>query len=85
MQQATTPFVNPDPVLSPEQAAAFCGRKPVTLKKWRVRGRGPAFLRFGREGRGGIGYRLSDLQNFIEKCRVVPGEKRTRRRVRKAA
>lgn len=49
--------------------------KPQTLRAWRFRGKGPAYLRPG----GRIRYRTSDLDLFVEDSRIVPGEKRLRR------
>lgn len=48
--------------------------QPQTLRAWRHRGKGPAYLRPG----GQIRYRTSDLDAFVEASRVVPGEKKRR-------
>jgi hypothetical protein len=51
---------------------------PQTLRTWRHRGKGPPYLRLPR-----IRYRTTDLDLFVDSCRVVPGEikpKRTRKR-----
>lgn len=51
----------PDGALaSPNEAAAFLGFAPVTLRMWRRQGRGPAFVLI--EGRPR--YRMADLRGF---------------------
>lgn len=46
----------PDPWLTPDEAADLIGRAPATLKTWRSNGSGPAFFRTGPSG---VRYRLS--------------------------
>jgi hypothetical protein len=58
-------------VLTQTQAAHYLNRGLRTLALWRGRGYGPAFVRIG----GAIMYRVADLQTFIERNRVVPGER----------
>lgn len=48
--------------LDTRRAADFLGLKKNTLDVWRLQGKGPRFVRFGRAVR----YRLTDLENFIE-------------------
>jgi hypothetical protein len=63
-------------VLVEKEAAKFISHamrtdtKPWTLGKWRQRKKGPPFLKVG----GVIRYRLQDLQEWIERCRVVPSK-----------
>lgn len=46
------------------EAAAFLGLKPQTLRVWRVRGHGPAYVRMG--GRfGRVLYRQVDLDEWV--------------------
>ena len=52
-----------------QSAAAFLAVRPLTLVDWRVKGKGPAFVRCGALVR----YRLSDLQEYIE-SRTQRGE-----------
>lgn len=55
-------------LLTTDESAPVMGAEPITLKKWRARGRGPAYIKIG----GKIRYRLGDLLAFIEKGRVDP-------------
>lgn len=59
--------------LKPPAAAAELGVKPDTLKTWRHRGVGPAFVRVGRA----IRYQRDDLASFIARQRVEPAGART--------
>lgn len=57
---------SPDPLLSPASAAKYLGTEDVqfstaTLNWWRVKGRGPTFIKIGRR----VFYRQSDLDAFI--------------------
>jgi hypothetical protein len=54
--QALMQTAQPDPWLTPEEAADLIGRTPATLKRWRRTGRGPPFFRYGSSG---VRYRLS--------------------------
>lgn len=56
MQNHTSNFLNTP------QTAAFLGLKPGTLEVWRVQGKGPAFVKFGRAVR----YRIADLERWID-------------------
>lgn len=55
-------------LLTEREAAEILRLKPTTLKKWRVKGRGPAFLRLGTA----IRYPLSALQRFVDDAMVLP-------------
>lgn len=70
-------------LLTEKEAAAKLECEPQTLNKWRSRRKGPPYLKLS----GKIRYRLSDLEQFIDGCRIVPGEqpKRARTRRRRAA
>jgi hypothetical protein len=68
-----------EPSISEREAAehlteAGLDVKPQTMRLWRFRGRGPAYLK----PCGKVRYRRSDLDAFIEKSRVDPSEKRRR-------
>jgi hypothetical protein len=63
-------------LLSEKEAAKRLLAKPMTLTKWRQRGRGPAYLKLS----GKIRYRVDDVERFIEAARVVPGDGKRRRR-----
>jgi len=51
------------------EAAAYCGLSPSTLEKRRLTGNGPRFIRLG--GRS-VGYRLDDLDRWIDAQRDEP-------------
>ncbi len=54
-----------DPLLDEVAAAEYLGNSHLTLRKWRVIGGGPQFVKIGRLVR----YELSALQAFREKGR----------------
>ena len=51
--------------LIPDDAAAYVGRTPETLARWRRLGTGPRYYRIGGEGRAAIFYLIDDLDAFI--------------------
>jgi len=50
-----------EPLLNTDQAAGHLGVAPITLRKWRIYGGGPRFVRVGRSVR----YRPSALEAYI--------------------
>ncbi|WP_293682787.1 helix-turn-helix domain-containing protein [uncultured Phenylobacterium sp.] len=50
-----------DELLDTEQVAKGWGFAEVTLRKWRMTGDGPRFMRLGRA----IRYRRADLEDFL--------------------
>ena len=52
-------------LLTSAQTAAFLRCKPQTLRKWRVRGCGPQYIRLGDSRAAPVAYRLSDLETWI--------------------
>ena len=52
-------------LLSNAEAAALLGITPDTLKFWRHKGRGPAFVKFGDTPRSGVGYDPADVAAWI--------------------
>ncbi|WP_342319456.1 helix-turn-helix domain-containing protein [Corynebacterium mayonis] len=65
-----------DRTLSSAEAAEFLGISVKTLNNWRVKGRGPAYVKYagaidglGRQ-RGSVAYRLGDLREFVAEHRV---------------
>lgn len=50
-----------DELLDTERVAKVCGLSEVTLRKWRITGDGPRFVRLGRA----IRYRRADLDAFL--------------------
>ena len=55
-----------------EQAAKYIGLKTQTLAVWACRGQGPNYVKIGRSVR----YRQSDLDAWLERQTVRPGEER---------
>jgi|SRR6185312_12689650 len=53
--------------LSEHEAAAMLGLSVATLRLWRHRKKGPAFLRLGRAVR----YRRADVEHFMCQCIVA--------------
>ena len=56
--------------LTPREAAPILRVKGQTLKRWRAKGIGPAYVRL--EG-GRVRYRLSDLEAWLAANTVAPG------------
>jgi len=70
--------------LCEQEAAGFVHAKAQTMRAWRVRRKGPPYYKLS----GRVFYKREDLEAWIEKSRVVPGEtKRSprHRRRRRAA
>lgn len=65
-------------ILSEAQAAKLAMQKSATLRKWRVRGRGPVYLKLG----GKVRYRKVDIESWILASRVEPGSKKRRKAAR---
>jgi len=61
---ATSSLASPPALLGAAAAAEHLGVKPQTLRAWRLRGGGPAYVRLsGPTGR--VAYRLADLDAWI--------------------
>lgn len=56
-----------DALLDTHQASQLLGLAPGTLRKWRLTGRGPAFVRLGRS----VKYRQSALESFVARRTFV--------------
>ena len=54
--------------ITPDQLAARLGVSLAAVRKWKVRGTGPAFYKFG----GALRYRLEDVERWEAACRVRP-------------
>ena len=52
-------------LLTTSQVAAILNVKIGTVKKWRARGKGPAFLKLDS---GAIRYRLEAVQKYLSDC-----------------
>ena len=62
--------------MTDREAAKVLGLSVATLRAWRLRRRGPRFLRFGRAVR----YLIADLDRFIESNTIDPRPGPTSRR-----
>ena len=51
-----------------EAASMIVDLKPQTLAKWRLRHKGPAYLKLG----GKIRYRVIDIQEWMDASRIDP-------------
>jgi excisionase family DNA binding protein len=60
-------------MLTTKEAARRLGFTPQTLRLWRSQDRGPAYVQ--TEG-GGVRYRRSDLEAWIEQRRVTTRDQR---------
>jgi len=57
--------------LHPAHAAAYIGRHPEVLRKWRQQGKGPPFHRLPGYERGGIYYLKRDLDQWMKASKVT--------------
>jgi hypothetical protein len=55
---------------SDKETAPILGVARITLRKWRARGRGPAWVKL----EGKVRYKMADLIAFIERNRIDPAE-----------
>ena len=68
-------IIIPD-LLTPESVAEITGLSIDTLAQWRSQKRGMPYLKIGRAVR----YDPSDVQQYLEGCRVSVSDPRERRR-----
>lgn len=54
-------FTNADKLLTQKEVKEITGLADSTLEQWRIKGKGPKFIKLGRLVR----YRLSDVQAYI--------------------
>lgn len=59
-------------LLNDSKAAERLGVSPATLRSWRCRGIGPAFIKMGRGAKAPVRYSEADLEQFIAQSRHVP-------------
>lgn len=65
-QRPRTPTVAPeDPLLTTRDAAVIMKVSVDCLKKWRIRGVGPAFIKYDS---GAVRYRLSVVLQYVSDC-----------------
>ncbi len=63
-------------LLKDAEAAAWLGIHPGTLRAWRCRGIGPAFIRLGRGPKARVRYNQRDLEAFAAQGHHVPDSMR---------
>lgn len=63
-------------VVSSAEAAQMLGISPRTLANWRVQGRGPAYVRIGKN-RSPVLYRVGDVESWLE-SRLIDGESKAK-------
>lgn len=68
---ASTARMNDNLLLTDKEAAPLLGVAPATLRSWRCRGIGPAYVKFAGL-RGGVRYDVRDIAEFRERCRHTP-------------
>jgi len=68
--KTTTPQTRFGALLTPAEAAKYCGRSERALEDDRRSGRGPRYLKLGR--RGPIRYPKQFLDDWLEDCVCTP-------------
>ena len=64
------PF-QPDPLISSLNVARLLGLQPQTLRAWRLRGKGPKYIRLGDNSRSRVAYRQSDILAWQDERRFA--------------
>jgi hypothetical protein len=59
-------------LLTDKQAAPLLGVEPATLRSWRCRGIGPAYVKLGLGPKAACRYNPVDIETFTASCRYVP-------------
>jgi hypothetical protein len=58
-------------LLTEQEAAAYLAVSPATLRSWRCRGIGPAYIKLGSGPKAACRYNLGDLEEYIQGHRQV--------------
>ena len=59
--------MNTDPMmLSTSETAARLGVRPQTLRKWRLLGKGPEYVRLGASPQARVSYSLEAVQEWLD-------------------
>ena len=66
--QPTSGGSNFQVLLTTAQAASLLHIKATTLRKWRVRGVGPAWVKLG----GAVRYLITDLDTYVDQAKIKP-------------
>jgi hypothetical protein len=64
-QQLNHPTPVSPTLLSTADVASLLGLQPQTLRKWRLEGRGPRYVRLGESYSARVTYQLADLQDWL--------------------
>jgi len=64
-QQPCPPTPASTTLLSTADVASLLRLRPQTLRKWRLEGRGPRYVRLGESYAARVTYRLADLQDWL--------------------
>lgn len=59
-------------LLTETEAGGWLKVSPATLRAWRCRGIGPAYIKMGRGIKAPVRYTVQDIQQFIAEFRHVP-------------
>ena len=51
-----------EPLLSERELAAICGLSMAAIRRWRLLGKGPRYIKVG----AAVRYRLDDVNNWLE-------------------
>ena len=51
-----------EPLLSERELAAICGLSMAAIRRWRLLGKGPRYIKVG----AAVRYRLEDVNNWLE-------------------
>jgi predicted DNA-binding transcriptional regulator AlpA len=54
------------------EAAKFLGLAAATLRSWRCRGIGPAYVKMGPGPKSPVRYNRADIDAWVAQCRHVP-------------
>ncbi len=57
--------VNLDDLLTNDQAASLLSLKPTTLEIWRIRSKGPPFIKLGEAKQAPVRYLRSEVMNWL--------------------
>lgn len=57
-------------LMTPKEVAELIGCHEVTLRRWRLEGKGPPFIQIV----GTVKYRKEDIEEWLEKNTTRPGE-----------
>lgn len=67
-------MVSASTFLETRQAAEYLGLRAQTLRQWRQRREGPAYIKLGNGRNSRCVYRVGDLEAFVAASTVKPGE-----------